>query len=100
MSYNGLVPSVSVDPDERVVLLNWKKRSDTMILVRLKAEAILYASMGVEDEVIASAVDRSPRTVSDWLRDWNYCRLKSVVTGHADNENAAKLTRDQKAELK
>ncbi len=92
--------TVSVDPDERAVLLNWKKRSDTMILIRLKAEAILYASMGVDEEVIASAVDRSPRTVSDWLRDWNYCRLKSVVTGHADNENAAKLTRDQKADLK
>jgi len=71
-----------------------------MILVRLKAEAVLYASMGVDVEVIASALDRTRRTVSDWLRDWNYCRLKSVVTGHAGNENAAKLTRDQKAELK
>ncbi|MGH8303555.1 MAG: IS630 family transposase [Steroidobacteraceae bacterium] len=91
---------VFVDPAERTVLLNWKKRADTMALVRLKAEAILYASMGVDAEVIASSVDRSPRTVYDWLRDWNASRLHSVVTGHAGNENAAKLTKDQKSELK
>jgi transposase len=94
------MPTISVDPAERAVLLKWKKRSDTMILVRLKAEAVLYASMSVDVEIIASSVDRSGRTVSEWLRDWNACRLCSVVTGHAGNENAAKLTREQKAELK
>lgn len=94
------MPTVSVDPSERVVLLNWKKRSDTLILIRLKAEAILYASMKVDTEIIASSVDRSQRTVSDWLRDWNACRLCSVVTGHAGNENAAMLTGEQKEELR
>lgn len=92
--------TVSVDSDERRVLLNWKKRSDTMILVRLKAEAILYASMGVSVEIIASSVDRSGRTVSEWLSDWKYYRLQSVVTEHAGNQNAAKLTREQKDELR
>jgi len=92
--------TVSVDPDERKILLNWKKRSDTMILVRLKAEAVLYASMGVSVEIISSSVDRSEKTVSEWLRDWNACRLQSVVTEHAGNQNAAKLTREQKADLK
>lgn len=91
---------VSVDPAERAVLLRWKKRGDSLSLIRMKAEAVLYASMGVDAEIIASTVDRSPRTVSDWLRDWNAARLQSVVTGHAGNENAAKLTRGQKAELK
>lgn len=91
---------VSVDPAERTVLLNWKKRGDTMALIRLKAEAVLYGSMRVDVETIASSVDRSPRTVSGWLRDWNASRLHSVVTGHAGNENAAKLTKDQKSELR
>ncbi|MGH3173072.1 MAG: hypothetical protein ACRDPF_04305, partial [Streptosporangiaceae bacterium] len=70
--------TVSVDLDERKVLLNWKKRSDTMILVRLKAEAVLYASMGVSAEIISASVGRSQRTVSEWLSDWNYYRLQSV----------------------
>jgi len=92
--------TVSVDPAEREVLLNWKKRVDTMVLPRLKSEAILYASMKVSVEIIAPMVDRSTRTVSEWLSDWKYYRLKSVVTEHAGNQNAAKLTRDQKSELK
>jgi transposase len=92
--------TISVNPDERAVLLNWKKRSDTMILPRLKAEAILYSSMGVSVEIISSSVDRSERTVSEWLSDWRYYRLQSVVTEHAGNQNAARLTREQKAELK
>jgi transposase len=93
------MPLVSVDADERTVLLNWKKRGDTFILVRMKAEAVLYASMGVDAEMIAMSVDRSPRTVSGWLADWNAFRLCSVVTGHAGNENAAKLTEQQKTQL-
>lgn len=90
---------ISVDADELAVLLNWKKRDDSFVFVRLKAEAIVYASMGVDAEVISVSVDRSARTVSRWLRDWNVSRLQSVVTGHAGNENAAKLTEDQKSQL-
>ncbi|MGL5823824.1 MAG: IS630 family transposase [Nocardioides sp.] len=93
------MPIISVDADERVVLLNWKKRGDTMILVRMKSEAVLYASVGVGVDAIAVSVDRSPRTVAGWLSDWNGSRLGSVVTGHAGNENAAKLTERQKSQL-
>lgn len=92
--------TVSVAPDEREVLLNWKKRTDTFALPRLKSEAILYASMDVSTEIIAPMVDRSVRTVSEWLSDWKYYRLNSVVTAHAGNQNAAKLTKEQKNELK
>lgn len=84
---------VDVTAEERDVLLAWKKRGDSFVLVRLKAEAILYASRGVGTGVIAEMVGRSRRTVSNWLRRWLCSRLHSVVTGHAGNENAAKLTR-------
>jgi hypothetical protein len=84
--YTLFMVTVSVDPDERAVLLKWKKRGDTMSLIRMKAEAVLYASMGVDAEIISSTLDRSPRTVSDWLRDWNAARLRSAITGHAGNE--------------
>ena len=91
---------VDVTPEERDVLLRWKKRNDTLILVRLKAEAILYASRGVDPDIIAEMVDRRERTVKEWLSDWRRTRLHSVVTGHAGNENAAKLIRTQKEQLK
>lgn len=79
--------------------MRWKKRSDTLILIRLKAEAILYASRGVGLDIIAELVDRSEKTVRGWLAEWRRERLCSVVTGHAGNQNAAKLTREQKSEL-
>ena len=37
--------------------------------------------------------------VREWLSEWRRYRLGSVVTGHAGNENAAKLKRAQKEEL-
>ena len=91
---------VDVTKEERDVLLRWKKRSDSFVLVRLKAEAVLYASRGVDVSIIAEMVDRSQRTVRNWLARWRLARLCSVVTGHAGNENAAKLTRSQKEQLK
>ena len=91
---------VDVTQKEHDVLLRWKKRSDTLVLVRLKAEAVLYASHGVDVDIIAKMVDRTGRTVREWLAGWRRTRLHSVVTGHAGNQNAAKLTRDQKQELK
>ena len=91
---------VDVTEEERDVLLRWKKRSDSFVLVRLKAEAVLYASRGVDVSIIAEMVDRSRRTVRDWLASWRLARLCSVVTGHAGNENAAELTRAQKEQLK
>ena len=91
---------VDVTQKEHDVLLRWKKRSDTLVLVRLKAEAVLYASHGVDVDIIAKMVDRTGRTVWEWLAEWRRTRLHSVVTGHAGNENAAKLTRVQKEQLK
>jgi hypothetical protein len=44
---------VDVTAEERDVLLAWKKRGDSFVLVRLKAEAILYASRGVGTGVMA-----------------------------------------------
>ena len=91
---------VGVTPEETAVLIRWKKRSDNHVLVRMKAEAILYASEGVGIGIIAKMVERAERTVQEWLADWQATRMCSVLTGHAGNQNAAKLTRDQKQELK
>ena len=91
---------IEVEDAEREVLLRWKRRTDSFVLVRLKAEAVLYVSEGVPTEVVARMVERSKKTVEGWLRDWRVRRLGSVVTGHAGNENAAKLTRAQKERVK
>ena len=85
---------------ETAVLVGWKKRSDNHVLVRMKAEAILYASRGVDVGIIAEMVERAERTVQEWLADWQATRMCSVLTGRAGNQDAAELTRTQKEELK
>ncbi|SYZ34657.1 Transposase and inactivated derivatives [Propionibacterium australiense] len=91
---------VEVTPEETAVLIRWKKRTDNYMLVRMKAEAILYASEGVGLGIIAKMVERSEKTVREWLSGWQSSRMCSVLTGHAGNQNAAKLTRTQKEDLK
>ncbi|MBF0697837.1 IS630 family transposase [Actinomyces bowdenii] len=91
---------VDVTDEERDIFLRWRKRSDSFVLVRLKAEAVLYASRGVDVGIIAEMTDRSERTVRDWLSAWRLSRLGSVVTGYAGNQNAARLTRAQKDQRK
>ena len=91
---------VEVTGEETAVLIRWKKRADNYVLVRMKAEAILYASRGVDVSIIAEMVERSVKTIREWLAGWRDSRMCSVLTGHAGNQNAAKLTRAQKEDLK
>ena len=91
---------VDIEPEEFAVLRNWKRDRSSFILVHLKAEAIMMASRGVDVEVIADMVDRRPSTVRTWFSGWRKSRLESVVSGHAGNQNAAKLTHEEKEEVK
>ena len=90
---------IDMTNEERDILIRWKKRSDTCRLVRMRAEAIVYAARGVGLDTVAEMVERAEGTVREWLSQWRQTRLSSVVTGHAVGENAAKLKRAQKEEL-
>ena len=90
---------IDMTNEERGVLIRWKKHSDTYRLVRMKAEAIVYAARGVGLDIIMEMVERAEKTVRKWLSQWRRRRLGSVVTGHAVGRNAARLRRAQKEEL-
>jgi len=68
-------------------------------LVRMKAEAIVYAARGVGPDTVAEMVERAEGTVREWLSQWRRKRLRSVVTGHAVGVSAARLKRAQKEEV-
>ena len=74
---------VEVTPEETAVLIRWKKRTDNCVLARMKAEAILYASRGVDVGIIAEMVERSEKTVREWPAGWQNTRMCSVLTGHS-----------------
>jgi transposase len=84
---------------EKPVLQHYAKASP-LVLIRFKAQAILMASNQIPATVIGDILDRSERIIILWLRDWNRRRLASLFTGHQDNVNAAKLTKEQLAQIK
>ena len=91
---------VGVAPEETAVLVGWRRRSDNHVLVRMKTEAVLYASRGVDVGIIAETIERTERAVQEWPADWRATRMRSVLTGHAGNQNAAEPARAQKEDLK
>ncbi len=58
------------------------------------------SSTGMKAKVVGYVIPRKERTIILWLRDWNNRRLASIFTNHQDNENAAKLTTEQKQQIK
>lgn len=76
-------------------LLREHAKSSPLVLIRFKAQAILIATKDMAVEDIGDILDRKAYTVAQWLRDWHKRRLSSVFTGHKDNNNAGKLTREQ-----
>jgi transposase len=68
--------------------------------VRLRAHAILMRDRRVEVGDISELVFRSERTVTRWLNEFSARRISSLFSGHVDNENAGKLTREQKLEIR
>jgi transposase len=89
---------ITISGLERELLKQYAKTSP-LVLVRFKAQAVLLAARGAPLEFVTEAVDRKPSTVQAWLTDWRKRRLASIFTGHQDNNNAGKLTLDQKAEV-
>jgi len=87
-----------ITEQEQTILQGYIKTSP-LILIRFKAQAIILAATGVPAAAISLVVNRKPRTVSSWLRDWSQCRLSSIFTGHQDNTNASKLNQAQLTEI-
>ena len=89
----------NITQDEKQLLQGYGK-SSPLVLIRFKAQAVLLASKQVPAAIIGDVLDRSERSVVLWLRDWNNRRLGSLFTGHAGNDNASPLTRNQLEEVK
>lgn len=90
---------INITKDEETLLLA-HIRTTPVVLIRYKAQAVLLASQGVKHSAISLAVDRQPRTVLSWLKDWDARRMASIFSGHQNNSNAAKLSKSQLIALK
>ena len=91
--------AIQLTDDELRILQDHRKDAPHK-LMRLKSEAIIMLSMGVSREFVAEFVERSTETIKRWVRQWNESGLESIRTGHAGNDNASKLTREQTEETR
>lgn len=90
---------VDLSNSEGVILKSYFKTT-SLILIRLKSQALLMRDKGIKITTIASVLDRTPRSVGRWIKDWKKERLGSIFTGHMRNINASKLTKAQRLEIK
>jgi len=86
--------------DEEKHLLKGYFTTSSIALIRLKAQAILMRSKQMKLEDIAELVFRDVRTIERWVKDFSLRRLASIFSGLVENENAGKLTRKQKEEIR
>ena len=90
---------IEIHAEENQLLKAYQKTSP-LILVRLKCQAILTREKGMRLVDIADLVSRSPQAVGRWMKDFEARRMASIFSGHAHNENAGKLTKAQKEEIR
>lgn len=81
-------------------LLGKQLRKSPLESVRLRAQAVLLRASGVSIKTIAESLVASVRTITRWLKVFVQKRLASLFSDNIGNENAAKLTREQKQEIR
>jgi transposase len=93
------VRKIEISEDERLLLRQYVQTSP-VALIRLKAQALLMRANGMKLAGISDVVSRGERIVRDWLADWDGRRMASIFSGHVGNGNAAKLTKEQRTQVK
>ena len=90
---------IHLTAEEEEILEGHIKKSP-LETVRLRAHAISMRARRISLEDIAKLVYRSVQTVSRWIAEFVKKRLASLFSDNVGNENAAKLTREHKKEIK
>ncbi len=85
--------------EEKTLLKGYLKKTP-LVHIRLKCYALLTRDKGMKIKDIADIVSRDEKTISLWLKEWNENRMSSIFTGRTGNENASKLTKEQKEKIK
>ncbi|EKD67532.1 MAG: hypothetical protein ACD_48C00355G0001 [uncultured bacterium] len=86
--------------DDEVPLLQSYAKTAPIRLLREKSQALLLRSRRILIKDIAFSLNVGYRTVERWIKDFNERRIASIFSGMAGNEHAAKLTKEQKADIK
>ena len=86
--------------NEEVALLQKYRKTSQIRLIRDKAQTILLRSRNILIKDIAFSLNTSYRTIERRVKDFSQRRMASIFSGRLGNEYAARLTREQKEEIK
>jgi len=92
------VIKINLTDNERHLLGEYFKTSP-LKLMRLKAQAVLMRNEGLKLAIMSKLLFRKPRAIQRWIKDFSETRMASIFSGHKNNENASKLTIEQKKEI-
>jgi transposase len=90
---------ITLSPEEKVILKGYLKTSP-LIVIRYKCQALLMREKGMKLKDIADIVSRDGHTIGRWIKDFHTRRMASIFSGHKDNENAGKLTKEEKQQIR
>lgn len=94
-----MVYVTDVTSDE-VELLAKHYRKAQCALIRERAHAIILNSQQRTVSDIAAILLRSENTIRQWIHDFQQRRISSIFHQYQGNNNASKLTKEQKQEIK
>ena len=90
---------IQLSEDEKCLLKEYFKTSP-LKLIRLKAQAVLMREKELKVSDMEDLLSKDARSIQRWLKDFSDRRMASIFSGHHANENASKLTKEQKEEIK
>lgn len=93
-----MVDTVQLSPEE-IVLLRSHFRKSQKGLIRERAQAVISSHRGFSPYQISQVLLRSEKTIRGWIKGFDKERISSIFPRYK-GDNAAKLTKVQKLELK
>lgn len=94
-----MISITKISYNERQILKNHYKKGVNQ-LIKERAHCILLSNDGFDSLVIAKILQRNVKTIRNWLKAFNEIRIASLFPRYEGNENASKLTKEQKEEIK
>lgn len=94
-----MLDPVQLTAEEFDLLLQHKKKS-LCELISLRAHAILLSEKGYSSVQIADILFKSEKTVRGWIQAFGRERTASLFPHTLNNQNAARLTKEQKQAIK
>lgn len=94
-----MVKKIEISEEENSLLKDYLRQSPLQS-IRSRCQAILMHEKGMELADIGDIVSRHEDTIRKWIKDWQTIRIAGIFTGHEENENASKLTKEQREQIK